>query len=400
MTQIPFNRSHTTGEEIHYLQEAIEGRQLAGDGPFTDRCSRWLEDRTGTARALLTTSCTAALEMAVTLAGIQAGDEVIVPSFTFPSTAGAVARAGGTPVFVDIREDTLNLDERLVHQAITPKTKALIPVHYAGVGCELDQLKSIASEHGLSVIEDAAQGIGASYHGHHLGSIGQLGCLSFHGTKNISCGEGGALLVNDPALSERAEVLRHNGTNRAQFFRGEVDKYTWTEVGSSYLPSEISAAFLWAQLVEADGIASKRLALWDAYHERLAEAEAAGWLLRPRVPSDCQHNAHIYYLILPDPTYRDHLIDRLAENEIAATFHYLPLHLSPAGRRFGKVSGELTVTERTSSCLLRLPLWTDMTLADIERVVNTINSTPPIKDWNHPSRLGHEAQRVSHAPPA
>ncbi len=300
-----------------------------------------------------------------------------MPSFTFPSTAGAVARAGGTPVFVDIRKDTLNLDERLVREAITPKTKALMPVHYAGVGCELDQLSSIASEHGLSVIEDAAQGIGASYQGRHLGSIGQLGCLSFHGTKNIGCGEGGALLVNDPALSERAEVLRHNGTNRAQFFRGEVDRYTWVEVGSSYLPSEITAAFLWAQLEAADQITRERLALWNAYHERLTDAESAGWLLRPHVPIDCKHNAHIYYLILPDRTQRDRLIDRLAENEITATFHYSPLHLSPAGPRFGKVSGELTVTERTSSCLLRLPLWTDMTLADIERVVDVVNSTPP-----------------------
>lgn len=377
MTQIPFNRSHVTGQEVDYLRQVIESNHLAGDGPFTQRCSRWLEDRTGTAKALLTTSCTAALEMAVTLAGIQAGDEVIMPSFTFPSTAGAVARTGGTPVFVDIRKDTLNLDERLVRKAITPKTKALMPVHYAGVGCDLDQLRDIASEYGLSVIEDAAQGIGASYQGHHLGSIGQLGCLSFHGTKNIGCGEGGALLVNDPALSERAEVLRHNGTNRAQFFRGEVDRYTWTEVGSSYLPNEITAAFLWAQLEEIDRITCERLALWDAYHERLIDAESAGWLLRPHVPIGCKHNAHIYYLILPDSRQRDHLIDRLVENEITATFHYSPLHLSPAGRRFGKASGELTVTERTSSCLLRLPLWTDMTLEDIERVVDVVTSTPP-----------------------
>ena len=372
MTQIPFNRPHSTGEELRNIQEAIERFHLAGDGPFTDRCSRWLEDRTGSARALLTNSCTAALEIAVSLVGIGPGDEVIMPSFTFPSTAAAVARAGGTPVFVDIREDTLNLDEDLVREALTPNTKALMPVHYGGVGCEMDELMSIASEHGLLVIEDAAQGIEAWYRNRHLGSIGQVGCLSFHETKNITCGEGGALLVNDPALVETAEVLRDKGTNRAQFFRGEIDHYSWVELGSSYLASEIAAAFLWAQLERAEAITRKRLEVWNAYHENFAEIEAAGLARRPVVPDECRQNGHIYYLVLPDRGKRDRLISRLAEREIKATFHYSPLHLSPAGQRFGRTHGRLPVTETVSTCLVRLPLWADMTEADLGRVIDAV----------------------------
>jgi len=379
MTQIPFNRPHLTGGELSNVQEAVESLHLGGDGPFTDRCDRWLENRTGSAQALLTNSCTAALEMGVSLSGIQAGDEVIMPSFTFPSTAAAVVRAGGTPVFVDIREDTLNLDEGLVEKALTDKTKALMPVHYAGVACEMDELMRIASNYGLSVIEDAAQGIEASYRHRHLGSIGQVGCLSFHETKNVTCGEGGALLINDPELIETAEVLRDKGTNRAQFLRGEIDHYTWVEVGSSYLASEISAACLWAQLEQAEAITRRRIEVWNAYHEQLAEIEAAGLARRPMVPDECRHNGHIYYLVMPDREKRDQLISRLAESEIGATFHYSPLHLSTAGQRYGRPDGELQVTETVSARLVRLPLWTDMTESDVGRVVDAISrSASPI----------------------
>ena len=401
MNQIPFNKPHATGNEVRYLKQAIEGQHLAGDGPFTDRCHRWLEDQTGTAKALLTTSCTGALEMAITLAGIRSEDEVILPSFTFPSTAAAVVRAGGTPVFVDIRKDTLNINEDLVEDALTSRTKAILPVHYAGVGCELDKLANIASERGLSLIEDAAQGVGSTYRDHPLGSIGQLGCLSFHGTKNIGCGEGGALLVNDPALTGRAEMLRHNGTNRAQFYRGEVDHYTWIEVGSSYLPSELAAAYLWAQLEQVDSITRRRLELWHAYHDLLADAESSGALCRPRVPDECRHNAHIYYVILPDRSQRDRLMDRLSESGIAASTHYSPLHLSPAGRRFGRAHGQLAVTELADSCILRLPLWTDMADADVERVVEVIHSNhQPTTGQNSRPQLVPQARRASHAPPA
>jgi dTDP-4-amino-4,6-dideoxygalactose transaminase len=357
------------------MQLALESRQIAGDGPFTERCSRWMERRTGSARALLTNSCTAALELAVMLVGIREGDEVIMPSFTFPSTASAVSRVGGTPVFVDIREDTLNLDESLVRQALTPKTKALMPVHYAGVGCEMDEITRIAAEYDLSVIEDAAQAIEASYRGRHLGSIGRLGCLSFHETKNLTCGEGGALLINDPSLLETAEVLRDKGTNRAQFFRGLVDHYTWVDIGSSFLASDIAAAFLWAQMENADSITRSRLEIWNRYHEQLAEVEELGLARRPVVPSECRHNGHIYHLILPSHAERERLIAHLGERGITATFHYSPLHLSPAGQRFGRAEGSLPVTERTSACIVRLPVWCDMTSADVERVVQTIHST-------------------------
>jgi dTDP-4-amino-4,6-dideoxygalactose transaminase len=378
LNEIPFNLPHATGNEVRCIQEAIEAHYLGGDGQFTDRCSRLLAERTGSARAFLTTSCTAALELAVALAGIRPGDEVIMPSFTFPTTAGAVARAGGTPVFVDIREDTLNLDERLVREALTPQTKALLPVHYAGVGCEMDELMNIASEHGLLIIEDAAQGLSSTYRDRHLGSIGQLGCLSFHETKNVTCGEGGSLLVNDPSLVERAEVLRDKGTNRAQFFRGEVDHYTWIDLGSAYLPSEVTAAFLWAQLEQAEAITKRRLELWRAYHERLAELESAQGLRRPSVPPECLHNGHIYYLVSQDRDQRDMLIDGLAERGIQAVFHYLPLHLSPAGRRYGRAHGQLPATERCADGLIRLPLWADMTEDDIERVVDALGA---ITNW-------------------
>lgn len=354
---IPFNKPYMTGKELWYIAQAHANGHLAGDGSFTKRCNAWLEQRTGAHKALLTHSCTAALEMAAILADIQPGDEVIMPSYTFISTANAFVLRGGVPVFVDIRPDTLNLDETRIEAAITEKTKAIVPVHYAGVGCEMDAIMAIARKYNLLVIEDAAQGIMASYKGRPLGSIGHLGCLSFHETKNIISGEGGALLINDPELAERAEIIREKGTNRSQFFRGQVDKYTWVDVGSSYLPSELIAAFLWAQMEEADDITRRRLALWNVYHQWLQGLEEAGSLRRPIIPKECVHNAHMYYILLPDLQTRTDLITRLRKEEIYPVFHYVPLHSAPSGRRHGRSHGELTVTENISDRLLRLPLW-------------------------------------------
>jgi len=346
-----------TGKELYYIAEAKFGNILAGDGPFTKKCHGWLEQNTGCAKALLTHSCTAALEMAALLLEIQPGDEIIMPSFTFVSTANAFVLRGGRPVFVDIREDTLNLDERLIEAAITPRTKAIVPVHYAGVACEMDTIMAIARRHGLSVVEDAAQGVMSTYKGRPLGSIGDLGAYSFHETKNVISGEGGALLVNDPELVLRAEIIREKGTDRSRFFRGEVDKYTWQEVGSSFLPGELIAAFLWAQLEEAERITSERLASWARYHELLEPLEAKGILRRPVVPEGCQHNAHMYYVLLTQEIDRQFVLSELKRNEIHSVFHYVPLHSSPAGRRYGRVHGGLDVTNRQSERLVRLPLW-------------------------------------------
>jgi dTDP-4-amino-4,6-dideoxygalactose transaminase len=354
---IPFNKPYMTGKELWYIAQAHANGHLAGDGGFTKKCNGWLESRTGTHKALLTHSCTAALEMAAILADIQPGDEVIMPSYTFVSTANAFVLRGGVPVFVDIRPDTLNIDETQIEAAITEKTKAIVPVHYAGVGCEMDTIMAIARKYGLMVIEDAAQGIMATYKGRPLGSIGHLGCLSFHETKNIISGEGGALLVNDPELAERAEIIREKGTNRSQFFRGQVDKYTWVDVGSSYLPSELIAAFLWAQMEEADDITRRRLALWSVYHQWLQGLEEAGSLRRPIIPKECVHNAHMYYILLPDLEARTALIARLKKEDIHPVFHYVPLHSAPSGRKHGRCHGELRVTEEVADRLLRLPLW-------------------------------------------
>ena len=354
---IPFNKPYMTGKELYYIAEAKFGNILAGDGPFTKKCHGWLEQNTGCAKALLTHSCTAALEMAALLLEIQPGDEIIMPSFTFVSTANAFVLRGGRPVFVDIREDTLNLDERLIEAAITPRTKAIVPVHYAGVACEMDTIMAIARRHGLSVVEDAAQGVMSTYKGRALGSIGDLGAYSFHETKNVISGEGGALLVNDPELVLRAEIIREKGTDRSRFFRGEVDKYTWQEVGSSFLPGELIAAFLWAQLEEAERITSERLASWARYHELLEPLEAKGILRRPVVPEGCQHNAHMYYVLLTQEIDRQFVLSELKRNEIHSVFHYVPLHSSPAGRRYGRVHGGLDVTNRQSERLVRLPLW-------------------------------------------
>lgn len=369
---ILFNRPHMTGKELDYIAQAKFGNMLAGDGPFTKHCHRWLESQTGCNKALLTHSCTAALEMAALLLNIQPGDEVIMPSYTFVSTANAFVLRGAVPVFVDIRPDTLNLDERLIEAAITPRTKVIVPVHYAGVACEMDRILAIARKHGLAVVEDAAQGVMSTYKGRALGSIGDLGAFSFHETKNVISGEGGALLVNDPALAFRAEMIREKGTDRSRFFRGEVDKYTWQEVGSSFLPGEITAAFLWAQLQEAQAITNSRLAIWDNYHTALEELELQGALRRPIVPENCQHNAHMYYVLIAPGLERRFIVDELKRHEIYTVFHYVPLHSSPAGTRYGRTHGSMDITDGYSERLLRLPLWLGLSNDQQDRVVGVL----------------------------
>ena len=374
MNRISFNKPHLTGKELHYISEAHAFGQLSGDGPFTKRCSAWLEEQTGCKRALLTNSCTAALDMAAILAGIVPGDEIIMPSYTFSSTANAFVLRGGTPVFVDIRPDTLNIDETRIEAAITPTTRAIVPVQYAGVSCEMDTITAIANRHHLLVIEDAAQGVGSEYNGKPLGSIGHLGCLSFHETKNIVAGEGGALLINDERFIERAEIVREKGTNRSKFFRGEVDKYTWVDIGSSYLPGEIVAAFLWAQMEEARRITDRRLAIWDAYRAGLDGLEREGVLRLPVIPAECKHNAHMFYVLFGDLGLRTRAIEYLRRHDITTVFHYVPLHSSPAGLKFARTHGDMTVTNETSDRLLRLPLYYDMSDADTQRVIDGLMS--------------------------
>jgi dTDP-4-amino-4,6-dideoxygalactose transaminase len=354
---IPFNKPYMTGRELGYIAQAHANGHLAGNGQFSKRCCAWLESRIGSQKALLTHSCTAALEMAAILSGVGVGDEVIMPSFTFVSTANAFVLRGATPVFVDVRPDTLNIDETRIEEAITPRTKAIVPVHYAGVGCDMDAIMEIAARHDLLVIEDAAQGLLADYKGRPLGGIGHLAALSFHETKNIISGEGGALLINDPRFVERAEIIWEKGTNRAQFFRGQVDKYTWVDLGSSYLPGEIIAAFLWAQMEEADAITRRRLDIWARYHAAFAGLEDSGRIRRPIVPGDCIHNAHMYYLLMPSLDTRTAFIERLQSAGINPVFHYVPLHSSPFGRSAGRWAGDMTNTEAAGERLVRLPLW-------------------------------------------
>jgi len=354
---IPFNRPYMTGRELTYIAEAHTRGHLAGNGEFTKRCTRWLEERIGVRKALLTHSCTGALEMAALLSGVGPGDEVIMPSFTFVSTANAFALRGATPVFVDVRPDTLNLDDTQVEGAITRRTRAIVPVHYAGVGCEMDAIVAIAQRYELLVIEDAAQGLMAEYDGKPLGGLGQLAGLSFHETKNIISGEGGALLINEDRFVERAEVILEKGTNRSQFFRGQVAKYTWVDLGSSYLPGEIVAAFLWAQMESADDITERRFAIWNRYHDALADLEMQGLVRRPIVPEGRTHNAHMYYLLLPSLAARSAFIDHLTAKQIQPVFHYVPLHSSPFGQAAGRAVGDLPVTESVSERLVRLPFW-------------------------------------------
>lgn len=355
--RIPFNRPWMTGNELDNIRQAHASGHLAGDGVFTRRCHGWLEEQTGAAKALLTHSCTAALEMAALLADLGPGDEVIMPSYTFVSTANAFCLRGAVPVFVDIRADTLNIDESLVEAAVTDRTRAIVPVHYAGVACAMDRILAIAEAHDLLVIEDAAQGIQSTWKGRPLGTLGHLGALSFHETKNIISGEGGALLVRDARFAERAEVVREKGTNRKAFFRGEVDKYSWVDTGSSYLPSELIAAFLWAQMEQARAITERRLAMWATYHEAFVEDECAGLCRRPVVPAETRHNAHMYYLLLPSPAHRARFIEGLKARGIHTVFHYVPLHSSRMGRAVGRASGDLARTEDLAGRLVRLPLW-------------------------------------------
>ncbi|NUT54646.1 MAG: dTDP-4-amino-4,6-dideoxygalactose transaminase [Thermoleophilia bacterium] len=383
---IPFNRPYATGREFEYIAEAIERLQLSGNGPFGRRCEDWLARTMGAHRALLTPSATAGLELAALLAEIRDGDEVIMPSFTFSSTATAFVLRGAVPVFVDVREDTLNIDEEVVEAAVTDRTRAIVPVHYAGVAAELDPLLELAKRRGLTLIEDAAQAIGSTYRGRPVGSDCELSAVSFHETKNVMCGEGGALLVNAPELVERAEIIREKGTDRAQLFRGEVDKYSWRDIGSSFLLSEINAAFLWAQLEAEEEIRRGRLELWNAYHDAFDELEFDGLVRRPVVPEHCTHNAHLYYLLLPDEAARDRLIERLRLESIAAIFHYVPLHSSEAGRRYGRAHGDLSRTDSVSGRVLRLPLWIGMGPAEIERVVDAVDRSLRAEHSLQPAR--------------
>jgi dTDP-4-amino-4,6-dideoxygalactose transaminase len=371
---IPFNRPHLTGREFAYIQAAVAAGQLAGNGRFTRQCHAWLEERLGASRVLLTHSCTAALEMAALLLDLEPGDEVIMPAFTFVSTANAFVLRGARPVFVDIRPDTLNLDERLVEDAITPRTRAIVPVHYAGVSCAMDAIRAIAARHRVVVIEDAAQGLLSTYQDKPLGSLGDMAAISFHETKNVMSGEGGALVINNPRFSERAEILWEKGTNRSKFFRGEVDKYTWVDLGSSFLPGELMAAFLWAQLEDADAITDARLRLWNDYDRACAALEPLG-VRRPIIPAGCRHNAHLYYVLLPPGAPQIDILADLNRRGVNAVFHYVPLHTSPAGQRYGRAVGPLPVTEASSARLIRLPLWVGLPDHTADRVVEHLTAT-------------------------
>jgi dTDP-4-amino-4,6-dideoxygalactose transaminase len=369
---IPFNRPYTTGSELEYIADAVASGHISGNGPYSRRCTDWLEREHHASRALLTHSCTGALEMAAVLADLEPGDEVIMPAFTFVSTANAVVLRGAVPVFVDIRPDTLNIDETQIAAAITDRTRAILVVHYAGVGCAMDSIMEIARANGLLVIEDAAQAILATYRDRPLGSFGDYAALSFHETKNIQCGEGGALLVNEPTTVERAEVIHEKGTNRRAFFRGQVDKYTWIDIGSSYLLSDVGAAFLWAQLEHAGEIIRMRREIWDAYNDAFFDLEAADIARRPVVPDDCEANAHLYYLLLRDQPERDRVLHEVNAAGVNAVFHYVPLHTAPAGSRFGRAQGTLPVTTSASGRLLRLPLWAGMPEHEVERVIDAL----------------------------
>jgi dTDP-4-amino-4,6-dideoxygalactose transaminase len=371
-SSIPFNRPFLIGRELEYIQQAVDGLHLSGGGPFTKRCQEWFQSRYGIPKVLLTHSCTAALEMAALLAGIEPGDEVLLPSFTFVSTANAFLLRGATLRFIDIREDTLNINESLLAEQINTHTRVICPVHYAGVGAEMETINALAKSHGLLVIEDAAQGVEARYQNRPLGSIGQLGAFSFHETKHFISGEGGALLINDEAYERRAEIIWEKGTNRAAFQSGEVTRYTWMDLGSSFLPSELVAAFLLAQLEHSDTIAQNRLSTWERYNKGLAFLQERGIARLPVLPPDCEHNAHMFYLILDSLETRSHLIKFLAERGILAVFHYVPLHTSPMGRSLGFQSGQLPVTEDLSARLLRLPMFYGLGQEEQSRVISAI----------------------------
>ena len=370
---IDFNRPAFVGSELEYIQDAIHRGMLCGDGIYTKKCSQWMEKEFDVSRVMLTTSCTHALEMAAFLCDIQPGDEVIMPSYTFVSTADAFVLRGAKIVFVDIRPDTMNLDEKLIEQAITPKTKVIVPVHYAGVACEMDTIMDIAHRHGLKVVEDAAQGVDACYKGKALGTIGDFGCYSFHETKNFTMGEGGALLFQKEEYLEKAEILREKGTDRSKFFRGQVDKYRWMDYGSSYLPSELNAAYLYAQLEAKDKIQKKRMEIYEYYHRNLVDLAAEGKVEQPYVPQECEHNAHMYYLKVKDMKVRTRLLAYLRENGICSVFHYVPLHSAPAGQKFGRFAGEDVYTTKESERLLRLPMFYNLDMEDVKRIVDVIH---------------------------
>ena len=369
---IPFNIPPFTGKEMDYIRQAVENQKICGDGPYTKKCSEWIEQKTGTDKCLLTTSCTHATELAALLADVKEGDEVIMPSYTFVSTADAFVLRGAKPVFVDIRPDTMNIDETLIEDAITPRTKAIVPVHYAGVACEMDTIMDIAKRHHLLVIEDAAQGIMSTYKGQALGAIGDFGCFSFHETKNYSMGEGGALLIKDPQYVEEAEIIREKGTNRSKFYRGQIDKYTWVNYGSSYLPSDMNAAYLWAQLELAEEINEKRRSIWNRYWELLQPLKEQGCIELPAVPEGCVHNAHMFYIKAKDLEERTGLIDFLRENEIWPVFHYIPLHTAPAGIKFGEFHGEDKYTTKESERLCRLPLFYSLELEQVDYIASKV----------------------------
>lgn len=371
---ITFNVPPFTGNEMDYMRECVENQKICGDGGYTRKCNQWFEERTGTPKCLLTTSCTHALEMAALLADIQPGDEVILPSFTFVSTADAFVLRGAVPVFVDIRPDTMNIDENLIEAAITDRTKAIAPVHYAGVSCEMDKIMEIAEKYNLKVIEDAAQGVMSTYKGKPLGTIGDYGCYSFHETKNYSMGEGGAILIRDPENVENAEIIREKGTDRSKFYRGQVDKYTWVNYGSSYLPSDMNAAYLYAQLEMADEINNARLACWDRYYENLKPLADAGYIELPVVPEGCVHNAHMFYIKAANLEVRTALIDYLKERGVHSVFHYIPLHSAPAGMKFGRFHGEDKYTTRESERLLRLPMFYKLTLEQVDYICEQVKN--------------------------
>lgn len=374
MYHISFNIPPFQKNAIDYMKNAIEQHKICGDGQYTSKCSEWIKKRTGTSSVLLTTSCTHALEMAAMLAGIQRGDEVIMPSYTFVSTADAFVLRGAKIVFTDIRPDTMNIDERLIEQAITPRTAAIAVVHYAGVACEMDTIMDIARRHGLTVIEDAAQGMMSTYKGKALGTIGDFGCYSFHETKNYSMGEGGALLIRNPEKILEAEIIREKGTNRSQFFRGEVDKYSWQEAGSSYLPSDLNAAYLWAQLEEADAVNARRLTLWKQYYEELTPLAENGNIELPTIPKECMHNAHMFYIKVKNLEERTKLLNFLKENGVHAVFHYIPLHSAPAGRKYGEFHGKDLYTTRESERLIRLPMYDGLASEQVHYVTETVKN--------------------------
>ncbi len=374
MERIPFNRPCLTGNEQQYMAQALANGHISGDGPFTRKCHTLLTDAHGCAATLLTTSCTHALEMSALLLDVKPGDEIILPSFTFVSTANAFVLRGARPVFADVRADTLNLDEKQLEALITPRTRAIVPVHYAGVGCEMDAICAIAANHGIAVVEDNAHGLFGRYRGRLLGTFGTLSTLSFHETKNFSCGEGGALIINDPALVERAEIIREKGTNRSRFFRGQVDKYTWVDIGSSYLPSDLLAAYLLAQLESREHVLAARRRVYEYYLEHLAEWAATNGVRLPVIPDACESSYHMFYMLLPSLAHRTTLIAHLREHGIMSVFHYLPLHLSPVGRTFGYTEGDCPVTEDVSDRLLRLPFYNDLTVDELHRIVATVQT--------------------------